>query len=106
MNINGWIPREITIGSELIGKFGSIITQHESDANPPSFLLTIDSLLSRKQIYKNDLDTLYPRLKAWFKWYNTSQIGEIRSTFRWRGRNPNLDDKQLNPQIFFLLIVV
>ena len=98
MNINGWIPREITIGSELISQFGSVNTQHETNANPPSFLLTIDSLLKRKQIDNNYLKNLYPRLKAWFQWYNTSQIGQIESTYRWRGRNPDSDDKDLNPQ--------
>ena len=97
MNINGWIPREITIGNELISWFGSFNTQHETNANPPSFLLTIDSLMRNNQIDTNYLKTLYPRLKAWFQWYNTSQIGAIKGTYRWRGRDPDLDDKYLNP---------
>jgi len=97
MNIEGWIPREITIGKESIAKWGSINTQTDVNANPPSFLLTIDSLIRHKQIDDNYLKSLYPRLKAWFNWFNTSQSGQIRSTYRWRDRVNDSENRVLNP---------
>ncbi|CAG2168886.1 unnamed protein product [Oppiella nova] len=97
MNIDGWIPREIVIGNESIAKFGSVNTQTDVNANPPSFLLTIDSLIKNKQIDVQFLKNIYPKLKAWFQWYNTTQSGELIGTYRWRGRNPEMGKNVLNP---------
>jgi len=37
---------------------------------------------------------LWPRLKRWHGWYVRTQAGEVPSTYRWRGRDPN--DAKLN----------
>jgi mannosyl-oligosaccharide glucosidase len=81
-------------------------TQHDDNANPPSFLLTIDSLISQKKIDEQYLKEIYPRLHAWFDWYNKTQIGHLMGTYRWRGRD--IDNLELNPdtptsgQFFFI----
>ncbi|CAG2176160.1 unnamed protein product, partial [Oppiella nova] len=97
MNIDGWIPLEIVIGSESVAKHGTIHTQPDTDSNPPSFLLTIDTIMRNKQMDVQSLKDIYPRLKAWFHWYNTTQSGELSSTYRWRGRGANKDNRELNP---------
>ncbi|CAG2103253.1 unnamed protein product [Medioppia subpectinata] len=97
MNIDGWIPREIVIEREEIRREGTVMTQTDVNANPPSFLLTIDTLMRNKQMDAQVLKTIYPRLKAWFAWYNTTQVGERVGTYRWRGRSPDGGNHVLNP---------
>ena len=45
------------------------------------------------------LETMYPRLKSWYSWYNKTQRGDDSSarTFRWRGRNAQTN-RELNPK--------
>lgn len=103
MNIEGWIPREMILGEEALAKVPEeFITQVNTNANPPTFFITLnyilenkrDQLLSRHMLL---LEKLYPRLQTWFDWFNTTQKGEIPSTYRWRGRNPH-SIKELNPK--------
>jgi len=104
MNVEGWIPREQILGVEALAKVPEeFVTQINSNANPPTFFLTMnyiiknygDRLISENRL--GVLERMYPRLVKWFDWYNTTQTGELPGAYRWRGR----DDKtnlELNPK--------
>ncbi|CAL1530223.1 unnamed protein product [Lymnaea stagnalis] len=102
MNAEGWIPREQILGSEARAKVPTeFVVQKNTNANPPTFFLPLQSLIksmikSSSPSDKAYLAALYPRLKTWFNYYNTTQIGKIPFTYRWHGRDPTLI-KQLNP---------
>ena len=102
INIEGWIPREMILGDEARAKVPSqFVVQNNKNANPPTFFLPLRRLViklssSNDPTHKRYLRDLYPRLKAWYNWYNTSQIGILPSTYRWRGRDINAA-AQLNP---------
>lgn len=102
MNIEGWIPREQILGAESRKKVPSeFVVQRNTNANPPTFFLPLQGLIknmikSNKHEDKVYLAALYPRLKAWFNYYNTSQTGRLPFTYRWHGRDPTAI-KQLNP---------
>lgn len=80
------------------------VVQHNENANPPTFFLTLQQILRNYKDniienteYIDSLERLYPRLKAWFTWFNTTQIGSLPTTYRWRGRDA--DTKRfLNPK--------
>ncbi|KAK0041346.1 mannosyl-oligosaccharide glucosidase [Biomphalaria pfeifferi] len=102
MNIEGWIPREQILGSEARAKVPSeFVVQRNTNANPPTFFLPLKYLI-RNMIErglpqdKDYLSALFPRLKTWFNYYNTTQIGRQPFTYRWHGRDPS-NIKQLNP---------
>jgi len=103
MNTEGWIPREQILGVEARAKVPSeFVVQRNTNANPPTFFLPIQVII--KDMLKGSLgpdekaylSALYPRLKVWFNYYNTTQTGELPFTYRWHGRDPSLT-KQLNP---------
>ncbi|GFR99127.1 mannosyl-oligosaccharide glucosidase [Elysia marginata] len=102
MNTEGWIPREQILGTEARAKVPSeFVVQRNTNANPPTFFLPLQSLIkemiqSNKPSDKAYLKALYPRLRTWFNYYNTTQKGDIPFTYRWHGRDPTLT-KQLNP---------
>lgn len=78
------------------------VVQTNTNANPPTFFLTLQYILNHKRdefLPKNLLllDRLYPRLQAWFEWYNSTQKGLLPSTYRWRGRDPKIN-RELNPK--------
>ncbi|CAF1041203.1 unnamed protein product [Adineta steineri] len=98
LNDNGWIPREIILGDEARARVPSeFVIQYTSNANPPTFFLTIDYLLKTNQA--NHLFTLpfIQRLEKWYQWYNRTQSGPIPFSFRWRGRNAS-SIYELNPK--------
>ncbi|XP_011638747.1 mannosyl-oligosaccharide glucosidase GCS1 [Pogonomyrmex barbatus] len=103
MNIEGWIPREMILGQEALAKVpGEFVTQINTNANPPTFFLTLDFMLQHKEedlLNRNFrlLDKLYPRLQAWFSWFNVTQVGDLPSTYRWRGRD-GTTTRELNPK--------
>lgn len=102
MNREGWIPREQILGAEALAKVPEeFVTQRNTAANPPTFFLTLKRLLARgKELQARHLETLermYPRLQAWFAWFNNTQRGEAAGTYRWRGREP-YDAGELNPK--------
>lgn len=103
MNVEGWIPREMILGQESLAKVPEeFVTQINTNANPPTFFLTLHFILKHKEKEILDkrfqfLDKLYPRLQTWFNWFNTTQIGDIPSTYRWRGRD-GTTNKELNPK--------
>lgn len=104
MNIEGWIPREQILGVEALARVPEeFVTQHNTNANPPTFFLTLKRLLVRhyEEITTTSrlhtLERLYPRLNAWFSWFNTTQKGEVPGTYRWRGRDDTIV-RELNPK--------
>ncbi|KAK3911299.1 Mannosyl-oligosaccharide glucosidase [Frankliniella fusca] len=105
MNIQGWIPREQILGAEALAKVPEeFVVQHNQNANPPTFFLTLQQILRKHKNeiianpdYLDSLERLYPRLRAWFSWFNTTQIGTVPTTYRWRGRDPDTL-KFLNPK--------
>lgn len=107
INIEGWIPREQILGVEALAKVpDEFVTQRNSNANPPTFFVLLRRLVSRttaageglrtKKRLEN-LERLFPRLQAWFSWYNTTQRGEGLGTYRWRGRDAT-SFRELNPK--------
>ena len=86
---DGWLPREQILGAEAEQRVPrEFMTQTRTHANPPTFLLTVESLLSRPL---DDADhkvlvSLYPWVKKWFAWFQKSQAGKGRGAFRWRGK--------------------
>lgn len=103
MNVEGWIPREMILGQEALAKVpAEFVTQTNTNANPPTFFLTLDYILQHKEedLIKHNfqlLDKLYPRLQTWFSWFNVTQVGELPSTYRWRGRDEKTT-RELNPK--------
>ncbi|KAK9301679.1 hypothetical protein QLX08_006092 [Tetragonisca angustula] len=103
MNVEGWIPREMILGQEALAKVpDEFVTQVNTNANPPTFFLTLHFILKHKQEevlekHFQFFDNLYPRLQTWFNWFNTTQTGDIPSTYRWRGRD-GTTNKELNPK--------
>lgn len=107
------------------------VVQSSRAANPPALLLTVDLLLRQIKQQRSGSNTeklnfveidstlkrLYPRLKAWYTWFNRTQRAvnsnskhstsstnsntfNIDKTFlgyRWRGRNP-FTKRELNPK--------
>lgn len=104
MNVEGWIPREQILGVEALAKVPEeFVTQVNTNANPPTFFLTLKMILNKyaHQLTKNGrlaiLERIYPRLQAWISWYNTTQKGDIAGTFRWRGRD-QFKQFEINPK--------
>lgn len=102
MNVEGWIPREQILGSEARSKVpAEFVVQQNTNANPPTLLLSIHALVRRMGDYPTEGDiaylrALWPRLKTWYSWFNSTQAGELPGTYRWRGRNPHAEE--LNPK--------
>jgi hypothetical protein len=47
------------------------------------------------------LHAAYPRMEAWFQWFNRTQHGTLKGSFRWRGRQtPSEYDRELNRKTF------
>lgn len=104
INIEGWIPREQILGVEALARVPEqFVIQHNTNGNPPTFFLTLRYLLDTypQEMLKNNrmeiLDKLYPRLHAWFQWFNNTQRGEELGMYRWRGRNAE-SVTELNPK--------
>lgn len=104
MNIEGWIPREQILGQEALSKVPEeFVTQYNTNANPPVFFFTLKFILRnfesqlRKEGKLSYLNRLYPRLQAWFDWFNYTQVGEAAGSYRWRGRDPDTL-RELNPK--------
>lgn len=103
MNTEGWIPREQILGVEARARVpDEFVVQRNENANPPTLILPLQRLIkgmlhSDKESDKKFLSAVFPRLKAWFQWYNTTQVGSKPFTYRWRGRDGN-SNKELNPK--------
>ncbi|KAI0240630.1 Mannosyl-oligosaccharide glucosidase [Lamellibrachia satsuma] len=103
MNVEGWIPREQILGVEARAKVPKeFVVQRNENANPPTLFLPLQSIVkslvtSDKETDRRFLQTLFPRLQAWYKWFNNTQVGTAPFTYKWRGRNPNAKN-ELNPK--------
>ncbi|KRX98514.1 putative mannosyl-oligosaccharide glucosidase [Trichinella pseudospiralis] len=101
MNTEGWIPREVILGTEAEQKVpAEFLTQRNLYANPPMFFYLIKSTLKNNKLStdsKEILSRMYPRLRLWYNWLNKSQSGVQPGTYRWRGRNATTD-LELNPK--------
>lgn len=106
MNAEGWIPREQILGDEARSKVpDEFVVQRNTNANPPTFFLALKSIIadmkeSRKGMTESEREVLakmFPKLQAWYNWFNTTQVGPVPGSYRWRGRNFN-SDSELNPK--------
>ena len=98
INVEGWIPREQILGDEARTKVPSeFVVQHNKNANPPTLILPIKYMIDKGVLNKSYLNKIFPRLRSWFDWFNTTQVGKLPSTYRWRGRDRNTD-RELNPK--------
>ncbi|KOB68606.1 putative glucosidase i, partial [Operophtera brumata] len=79
------------------------VVQSNAAANPPMLLTTLGVLVGlRPELFRPygahraTLSRMYPRLQAWYNWFQTTQKGEEPTSYRWRGRED--DGLQLNPK--------
>ena len=116
MTASGWIPREQILGEESRARVpAQFIPQSPDAANPPALFLTLadmaqqwvdddDDVQNNSDVQNEDVQFLqaaWPRLYAWFQWYNTSQAGPLPGSYRWRGREQEQFDStivELNPK--------
>ena len=110
----GWIPREIALGEQAVRRIPrEFLPQAVDVANPPTFLLTLEKVLSLTEesaqcepsrgggssssssgahdkpalLKRADfLRTIQGRLDMWVRWILNSQRGPVPGSFRWRGR--------------------
>jgi len=103
MNSEGWIPREQILGKEARAKVpDEFVVQHNRNANPPTLLLTLHRIVGEVSDQMTDwwrdyLRRMWPRLATWYSWFNTTQLGDTRGAYRWRGRNSSAL-RELNPK--------
>ncbi|CAG2102762.1 unnamed protein product [Medioppia subpectinata] len=89
---------EVILGGEAEARVPKeFVNQKTTNANPPALFLAIDKLLNNGNVDIKWLHKVFPRLQLWYNWYNSSQTGQISSTYRWRGRDPN-SITELNPK--------
>ena len=107
MAASGWIAREQILGMESRTRVpDEFVPQSPDAANPPTLFLVLAEMvdkISSGETYEDkhlDMDFLkhaWPRLDAWFTWYNQTQHGPVPGSYRWRGRDQDTD-KELNPK--------
>jgi len=103
INSEGWVPREQILGREARAKVpDEFVVQHSRNANPPTLLLTLHRIVQDMNGRLDDWDRdylrrMWPRLVSWYGWFNTTQVGDVRGTYRWRGRNVSAI-RELNPK--------
>lgn len=103
LNAEGWIPREQILGVEAIARVPEeFVVQRNENANPPTLFLPLQRLIkdmttSHDPRDKQFLKSIFPRLKKWFSWFNTTQVGNEPLTYYWRGRDDQTK-KELNPK--------
>uniref|UniRef100_A0A5K3ES20 Mannosyl-oligosaccharide glucosidase n=1 Tax=Mesocestoides corti TaxID=53468 RepID=A0A5K3ES20_MESCO len=105
LNGEGWIPREQVLGWEARADVPpEFLVQSTSVANPPTLILVVEFLLDRLTAMSPDEAAMFqrwahnafPRLHTWFVWFNTTQAGNVPTSYRWRGR-PTNNPFQMNP---------
>ncbi|KAI6175412.1 putative mannosyl-oligosaccharide glucosidase [Aphelenchoides bicaudatus] len=101
MNTEGWIPREMILGTEAEAKVPQeFVVQSDRVANPPVFFYLMDKFVHNPEFiaqHKQRILSMYPRLKQWYIWLRNTQQGPLRGTFQWQGRNGSINT-ELNPK--------
>ncbi|EFJ50126.1 hypothetical protein VOLCADRAFT_58521, partial [Volvox carteri f. nagariensis] len=107
MNAHGWIPREQILGEEARTRVpAEFVVQNPNHANPPSLFLPIAKMASQLEEQEEEeelqrvsafLRRAWPRLEAWYRWFNVTQAGPLPTSYRWHGRDP-LAAGELNPK--------
>ncbi|KAI1278068.1 Mannosyl-oligosaccharide glucosidase [Halotydeus destructor] len=98
MNSEGWIPREVILGQEAEARVPQeFVVQKNMNANPPTLFVTLELQLKLGLWSKDELVLVFPRLQAWYSWFNNSQTGPLPGTYRWRGRDREAI-RELNPK--------
>lgn len=117
MNKQGWIPREQILGWEARQRVPQeFVVQHPTHANPPSLFFPLMFLAQQLKDTSSGecpstseqegdegpetlqfLQAAWPRLEAWYGWFNRTQRGPLPGTYRWHGRNGSTD-RELNPR--------
>ncbi|KAL4570114.1 hypothetical protein LXL04_025765 [Taraxacum kok-saghyz] len=109
MNIDGWIPREQILGAEALSKVPEeFVVQRPSNGNPPTLFLVLQEMICGMKSNKfsetesKEISTFFEgsfsRLEAWFQWFNTTQSGELTSSYYWHGRKESQTIFELNPK--------
>ncbi|CAH2062453.1 unnamed protein product, partial [Iphiclides podalirius] len=103
INVEGWIPREQILGAEALARVPKeFVVQSNAAANPPMLLLQLAQLVAARPglfqsgEHRATLDRMFPRLQAWYQWFQATQRGKEPTSYRWRGRVD--DGLQLNPK--------
>lgn len=84
--------REQILGKEASARVpAEFVVQHPSHANPPSLFLPLLEHAASTAAASADsqevaatkafLRTAWPRLEAWYKWFNTTQAGKLPGSF-------------------------
>lgn len=98
MNEDGWIPREVILGYEASARVpAEFVIQHDTNGNPPTFFLSLESMMASQQLDEEYVTTIFDKLELWYNWFNRTQIGHKSGTYRWHGRNPKATN-ELNPK--------
>ncbi|XP_064465782.1 mannosyl-oligosaccharide glucosidase-like isoform X2 [Ornithodoros turicata] len=99
-NVDGWIPREQILGLEARAQVpAEFVVQRDTNANPPALLLAFETLLNSPEAERDVafFRRAFPRLLRLFHWLNTTQVGKLPGTYRWRGRAA-ASRSELNPK--------
>ncbi|KDD74831.1 mannosyl oligosaccharide glucosidase [Helicosporidium sp. ATCC 50920] len=108
---DGWMAREQIRGREAHARVpDEFVPQLPDAANPPTLFLVLQDMargLEEAQgadgpdvelaLDREFLSAAWPRLTAWYRWFNASQAGELPGSFRWRGRDARAA-WELNPK--------
>ncbi|KAI8471096.1 MAG: glycoside hydrolase [Monoraphidium minutum] len=107
MNAQGWVAREQILGAEARARVpAEFVVQHPTHANPPSLLLPLVEMARAAGgggggggdgAARAWLERAWPRLEAWYAWYNRTQAGQLPGSYMWHGRDPTTD-LELNPK--------
>ena len=108
LNANGWIPREQILGAEALARVpDEFVIQRTTNANPPALFLPLKKMVEHVRDIPEDeraadptrafLEAAFPRLQLWYEWYQRTQRGPVKGSFRWRGRDGSTP-RELNPK--------
>lgn len=98
---SGWMPREVILGEEAKSRVpDEFLVQSPQAANPPTLLFVLLEMAHSDD--PDDIELLkkaWPRLEAWYGWYNSTQRRSSASggSYTWQGRDATTV-RELNPK--------